>query len=152
MAMNYNPYTQPSYTPQQMMYPLNNGGLPITPQQFIPTPPIQPQQQQPSNTIPLIPVQSEAEMLLFPLNPGSSAFFLNLDGQRMYLKKVDDNNIPSKPRKFKIIEIDEGSQDEKDIPNSDSQINLDEYVKRDEYDQLKNSFLDLKKDIDELMK
>lgn len=71
-------------------------------------------------------IQNNEEVKGYPVAPGNSVFFVNLNGKKAYYKSTDWNGLPSKMREFDLIETGEMAQP------AEQSIDLSNYATRDD--------------------
>lgn len=81
----------------------------------------------------LVWVQGENAAKSYPITPNSTIMLMDSETQKFYLKSADASGMPLPLRIFEYSEISEKSVPEKteEKPN----INLDDYVTREEFDR-----------------
>lgn len=105
-----------------------------------------PPQPQPQNQNGIIWVQGEAAAKAYPVQPGTSVLLMDSECENFYIKSTDNMGMPQPLRTFEYHEIIT-PQVTNSLANNPS-MDLSEYIKRSEYDNLKSEFEELKKKID----
>ena len=78
----------------------------------------------------LVWVQGENAAKSYPITPNSTIMLMDSESQKFYLKSADSSGMPLPLRIFEYSEISEKTE-----PEPKSEINLDNYVTRDELDR-----------------
>ena len=94
------------------------------------------QQQTPQTNSNMIWVQGESGAKAFPVGPGSNQVLFDSENQIFYIKSVDQSGMPQPLRIFNYSECNEA-----DIHNN---IDLSNYITRDEFDALKQEMSKLR--------
>ena len=141
MTYYQNPYLGYYPTIQPMVYPQQ----PMIEQPQQQSVSVQPQQTQPSIGSFFIWVQGEAGAKSYPVARGTTLPLFDTEGDFLYIKSVDTNGVPL-PLVKKII-----SDPPIEVEIADKgEVNSDEYVTKQAYDEMKRKYEDLEFRIMEL--
>ena len=123
-------YRQTYYDPVQQnpMGQFNQQFQPPTTQ-----PAAQPIAQQGNNG--LIWVQGEAGAKSYLVAPGNTVMLMDSEGERFYLKSADASGMPMPLRIFEYKERTEASSPAFSAPVAAQNVNLDNFVTREEFEQ-----------------
>ena len=127
----YAPFYRPTYYDPVQQNPMGQFN-----QQFQPptTPPTtQPMTQQGNSG--LIWVQGEAGAKSFLVAPGNTVMLMDSEGERFYLKSADASGMPMPLRIFEYNERTEASSPAFSAPVAAQNVNLDNFVTREEFEQ-----------------
>ena len=127
----YAPFYRPTYYDPVQQNPMGQFN-----QQFQPptTPPTtQPMTQQGNSG--LIWVQGEAGAKSFLVAPGNTVMLMDSEGERFYLKSADASGMPMPLRIFEYKERTEASSPAFSAPVAAQNVNLDNFVTREEFEQ-----------------
>jgi len=83
----------------------------------------------------IIFVQGEAAAKSYPLAPGQRVLLMDSEAYRFYIKAVDANGVPLPLQTFDYTEA--GAKSAATEEKKEESIDLSEYVKRDEFEALK---------------
>ena len=138
MAYNYG-YPM-AYNPYQHTTPIPNQGFGYAQASPQPQMPQQIQQQQG-----IVWVQGEAAAKAYPVAAGSNVLLMDSEGECFYIKSTDASGMPLPLRVFEYKEI---VRTEPHVSNDSgmstkSDFNPDEYVKKEELDELKRQLNNL---------
>lgn len=128
----YAPFYRPTYYDQMQPNPNMNQFN----QQFQPpvTPPTtQPMAQQGNNG--LIWVQGEAGAKSYLVAPGNTVMLMDSEGERFYLKSADASGMPMPLRVFEYKERTETPPEASRASVTAQNVNLDNFVTREEFEQ-----------------
>lgn len=128
----YAPFYRPTYYDQMQPNPNMNQFS----QQFQPpvTPPTtQPMAQQGNNG--LIWVQGEAGAKSYLVAPGNTVMLMDSEGERFYLKSADASGMPMPLRVFEYKERTETPSKATSDPVTAQNVNFDNFVTREEFEQ-----------------
>ena len=117
-------YTNPfpvSYQPAQIIYPQ-------PPQMQIP------QVNNQQNNTSIVWVQGEAGAKAYPVAAGNSVMLLDSEASVFYIKSTDASGMPMPLRTFDFVE-----RTNQVIEQAQPKFNPNDYVSRDEFNELKNS-------------
>ena len=127
----YAPFYRPTYYD-----PVQQNTMGQFNQQFQPptTPPAnQPMAQQGNNG--LIWVQGEAGAKSYIVAPGNTVMLMDSEGERFYLKSADASGMPMPLRIFEYKERTEAPSQAFSAPVSAQNVNFDNFVTREEFEQ-----------------
>lgn len=157
--MNYYPYYQPQQTPQNAFYGGQQQGAniyptnPQTPQNgsyIQPNGIISPFLQPQMNTAGIQTQGSAIEYVngiegakAYIMQPNSTKWLMDSDGSYFYLKSSNAQN-QANVRMFEYKEIDMSTKKAKEVATS-NEIDMSEYVKKEDFDALKKTVASLKK-------
>jgi hypothetical protein len=133
-------YQYPYYGAQQPMAD-NLTQLRMNAQQMQNTVISQPMPSQNNATNSLIWVQGEAGAKSYLVAPNATVMLMDSEGDRFYLKSADASGMPLPLRIFDYKERSVMPQQVADGSVSAEQINLDRFVTREEFDELKASIV-----------
>ena len=127
----YAPFYRPAYYEPTQQNPMGQFNQQFQP----PTPPAttQPMAQQGNNG--LIWVQGEAGAKSYLVAPGNTVMLMDSEGERFYLKSADASGMPMPLRIFEYKERTEASSPAFSAPVAAQNVNLDNFVTREEFEQ-----------------
>lgn len=127
----YAPFYRPTYYDPVQQNPMGQYNpqyqQPVTP------PTTQPMSQQGNSG--LIWVQGEAGAKSFLVAPGNTVMLMDSEGERFYLKSADASGMPMPLRIFEYKERTEASSPAFSAPVAAQNVNLDNFVTREEFEQ-----------------
>ena len=127
----YAPFYRPAY-----YEPVQQNQMGQFNQQFQPPtapPTTQPMAQQANNG--LIWVQGEAGAKSYLVAPGNTVMLMDSEGERFYLKSADASGMPMPLRIFEYKERTEASSPAFSAPVAAQNVNLDNFVTREEFEK-----------------
>lgn len=146
MAMNFGSYIGPNN---------NNMGMPFNTFSNNTTPIPQP------SGIQVIPASNRQVAEDYPLSAGTTGFFFNYNGRRVYIKTQNQNGLSYDMEELIILTQQEFQQMQQQLLNAQNQrpeqqqnfgVNGASYVSKKEFDELAVAFDELKKKFEEFIK
>ena len=127
----YAPFYRPTYYD-----PVQPNSMGQFNQQFQqPTPPATTQPMAQQGNSGLIWVQGEAGAKSFLVAPGNTVMLMDSEGERFYLKSADASGMPMPLRIFEYKERTEASSPAFSAPVAAQNVNLDNFVTREEFEK-----------------
>lgn len=127
----YAPFYRPAYYDPAQQNPMGQFNQQFQPP-TAPTP-TQPMAQQGNNG--LIWVQGEAGAKSYLVAPGNTVMLMDSEGERFYLKSADASGMPMPLRIFEYKERTETPSKASSAPVADQNVNFDNFVTREEFEQ-----------------
>ena len=127
----YAPFYRPTYYDPVQQNPMGQFNQQF--QQPVTPPTNQPMAQQGNSG--LIWVQGEAGAKSFLVAPGNTVMLMDSEGERFYLKSADASGMPMPLRIFEYKERTEASSPAFSTPVTAQNVNLDNFVTREEFEQ-----------------
>lgn len=127
----YAPFYRPTYYEPVQQNPMGQFNQQFQPPTTSTT--TQPMAQQGNNG--LIWVQGEAGAKSYLVAPGSTVMLMDSEGERFYLKSADSSGMPMPLRIFDYKERTETPSQAFSTPVTAQNVNLDNFVTREEFEQ-----------------
>lgn len=127
----YAPFYRPTYYDPVQQNPMGQFNQQFQPPTAMPT--TQPMAQQGNNG--LIWVQGEAGAKSYIVAPGNTVMLMDSEGERFYLKSADASGMPMPLRVFEYKERAETPSKATSAPVTAQNVNLDNFVTREEFEQ-----------------
>ena len=127
----YAPFYRPTYYDPAQQNPMGQFNQQF--QQPVTPPTTQPMAQQWNNG--LIWVQGEAGAKSYIVAPGNTVMLMDSEGERFYLKSADASGMPMPLRIFEYKERAETTSQAFSGPVSAQNVNFDNFVTREEFEQ-----------------
>ena len=127
----YAPFYRPTYYDPVQQNPMGQFNQQF--QQPVTPPTTQPMAQQGNSG--LIWVQGEAGAKSFLVAPGNTVMLMDSEGERFYLKSADASGMPMPLRIFEYKERTEASSPAFSAPVAAQNVNIDNFVTREEFEQ-----------------